>query len=111
MIPRMVRDSGPPRHQVPEIDAAALEAARAADLALAAARAIESERWTSYLERVPSRLRDDPVGSLRSVARLTRSAYGPKDSIREVLSEDVTEPLLKAIDKLLKTIARHEAQR
>ena len=39
---------------------------------------------------------DDPIPALRSVARLTRSAYGPKDSIRDALPEDVTEPLLLA---------------
>jgi len=107
----MIRDPGPPRHEVPEIDAAALEAARAADAALDAARVIGAERWMHYLERLPDRLRDDPIASLRAVARQTRSAYGPKDSIRDVLSEDVTEPLLVSVDRLLKAIARFEAHR
>lgn len=103
--------SYPARHEVAEIDATALDAARAADRALAAARDAGAERWRRYLEPIPDRLRDDPIPSLRAVARLTRSAYGPKDSIRDVLSEDVTEPLLKAVDRLLKALARFEAHR
>ena len=101
----------PARHEVPEVDAAALEAARAADRALAAAREIGNERWERYLTFVPDRLRDDPVPGVRSVARAVRSAYGPKDSIRDVLPEDATEPLLKAVDRLLKVIAHYEAHR
>lgn len=108
----MARDSlSPPRHLVPDIDATALEAARAADRAVAAARDLGAERWYRYLAPIPDRLRDDPIPSLRAVARLTRAAYGPKDSIRDVLSEDVTEPLLHAVDRLLKAIARFEAHR
>ena len=108
----MTRDQAyPARHEVAEIDTTALEAARAADLALAAARDAGAERWYRYLEPIPDRLRDDPIPALRTVARQTRSAYGPKDSIRDVLSEDVTEPLLKAVDRLLKALARFEAHR
>jgi hypothetical protein len=99
----------PARHELPEVDAAALEAARAADRALAAARDVGSERWARYLSLVPDRLRDDPVPGLRSVARLVRAAYGPKDSIRDALPDTATEPLLKAVDRVLKVIARHEA--
>jgi hypothetical protein len=99
----------PARHEVPEVDAAALEAARAADRALAAARETGSERWERYLAVVPDRLRDDPVPGVRAVARAVRAAYGPKDSIRDTLPEDATEPLLKAVDRLLKVIARYEA--
>ena len=106
----MARDPGPARHEVPAIDAAALEAARATDRALAAARALGVERWARYLAPLPDRLRDDPIPSLRSVARLARSAYGPKDSIRDALPEDVTEPLLVATDRLLKALARHELE-
>jgi hypothetical protein len=97
------------RHEIPEIDAAALDAARAADRALAAARDIGNERWERYLARVPDRLRDDPLPGIRAAARGVRAAYGPKDSIRDVLPEAATEPLLKAVDRLLKVIARHEA--
>lgn len=106
----MTRETGPPRHEVPDIDVAALEAARATDRALAAARDIGADRWTRYLAPLPDRLRDDPIVALRSVARLTRSAYGPKDSIRDALPEDVTEPLLVATDRLLKALARHELE-
>lgn len=96
---------------MPDIDNAALEAARAADRLLAAARAMGNERWTRYLAPLPDRLRDDPVSELRRVARLARSAFGPKDSIRDSLPEAATEPFLLAIDRLLKTLARHELER
>jgi hypothetical protein len=105
------RGTPPARHEVPEIDICALEAARAADRAHAAARAFGAERWIRYLAPLPDRLRDDPLPQLRGAARLARAAYGPKDSIRDSLPEDVTEPLLKSIDRLLKVIARYEAQR
>ena len=59
---------------------------------------------------MPDRLRDDSVGELRRLARLGRSAFGPKDSIRDALPEDVTEPFLLAIDRLLKALARHELE-
>lgn len=103
--------TGPARHEVPEIDNAALVAARAADRALAAARDSGIERWAQYLAPLPDRLRDDPVRDLRGAARLARAAYGPRDSIRDALPETVTEPLLDAIDRLLRAIARHDLQR
>jgi hypothetical protein len=109
--PAPTRDRGPARHELPEIDTAALEAARAADRLLAAARAFGSDRWVRFLAPLPDRLRDDPVGSLRSAARQARAAYGPKDSIRDALPADATEPFLDAIDRLLKAIARFELQR
>lgn len=99
----------PARHELPDIDRAALEAALAADRALAAARDLGFERWSTYLASVPDRLRDDPVPGMRAAARAVRAAYGPKDSIRDTLPEAVTEPLLKAVDRLLKVIARLEA--
>jgi hypothetical protein len=99
----------PPRHELPEIDRAALDAALAADHALAAADDMGNERWATYLRRVPDRLRDDPVPGIRATARAVRAAYGPKDSIRDALPETATEPLLKAVDRLLKVIARYEA--
>jgi len=98
----------PPRHELADIDAAALEAARAADVALAYAREVGLERWATYLGPLPDRLRDDPLRDLRGTARRVRAAYGPKDSIRDSLPEAATEPLLLAIDRLLKAIARHD---
>lgn len=98
------------RHELPEIDASALEAARAADRLLAAARALGNDRWIRYLAPMPDRLRDDPVLELRRIARLGRSAFGPKDSIRDSLPEDATEPFLVAIDRLLKALARYELE-
>jgi hypothetical protein len=111
IIRQMARDPGPARHEVPDIDAAALEAARAADRALAVARESGIDRWAGYLAPLPDRLRDDPLPQLRTAARLVRSAYGPKDSIRDGLSGEVTEPLLVAVDRLLKAIAKYEAHR
>ena len=105
------RQRAPARHETPEIDAAALAAARAADTLLEAARAVRSERWTRYLAAMPDRLRDDPIPSLRAVARSGRSAFGPKDSIRDALPEAATEPFLLAIDRLLKLLQRWEANR
>jgi hypothetical protein len=99
----------PPRHELSEVDAAALEAARAADVALAAAQDMEQERWIRYLAPLPGRLRDDPLRDLRAATRVARAAYGPKDSIRDSLPEYATEPLLKAIDRLQKAIARFDA--
>ena len=105
------RERDPARHELPEIDARALAAASAADEALAVARDMGAERWARYLAPIPDRLRDDPVTGLRSAGRLVRAAFGPKDSIRDSLPEAVTEPLLKAVDLLLKAIARYEAHR
>jgi hypothetical protein len=104
----MTRESVPARHETPEIDATALDAARAADRLLAAARSVGSERWERYVAPLPDRLRDEPLAELRRTARFARSAYGPKDSIRDALPGDVTEPFLRAIDRLLKALARHE---
>jgi hypothetical protein len=101
----------PPRHELAEIDAAALEAARAVDVALAAAIDMAAERWVRYLTPLSPRLRDDGLRDLRAATRLARAAYGPKDSIRDALPEYATEPLLKAIDRLQKAIARFEAHR
>jgi hypothetical protein len=100
----------PARHATPDIDAAGLDVARAADRALAAARAVGAARWARYLAPLPDRFRDDPLPQLRAAARLARSAYGPKDSVRDALPAEVTEPLLMAIDRLLRLIARHDAR-
>ncbi|TAK02701.1 MAG: hypothetical protein EPO36_01245 [Chloroflexota bacterium] len=99
------------RHELPEIDAAALEAARAGDLVLAAARERGSERWVRYFAPLPDRLRDEPLAGLRAAARTARAAYGSKDSIRDAVPEAVAEPFLATVDRLLKLIARWEARR
>jgi hypothetical protein len=98
------------RHEVPAVDAAALQAARHADLLVAAARASEHERWLAYLEPLPDRLRDGDLRDLRQAALRARSAYGPKDSIRDALPADLTEPFLEAIDRLLRVLARRDAR-
>ena len=99
---------GPARHERPTIDEAALIAERAGDRMVSEARAREATRWLAYLEPLPDALRDADLGDLRKVALRARSAYGPKDSIRDVLPPEATEPFLDAIDRLLKELARRE---
>jgi hypothetical protein len=100
----------PARHEHPTIDEAALDAARHGDRLLAAARDAGHDRWAAYLAPLPDRLRDEPVSALRSVALRARAAFGPKDSIRDALPADLTEPFLLAIDRLLKLLARRSAE-
>jgi hypothetical protein len=101
---------GPARHEHPTIDEAALVAARHGDRLLAAARESGLDRWADYLAPLPDRLRDEPVSALRSAALRARAAYGPKDSIRDALPPDLTEPFLLAIDRLLRLLARRSAE-
>jgi hypothetical protein len=99
---------GPARHELPAVDEAALLAARHADRLLAAARERGNERWTAFLAPLPDRLRDDEPRELRQVAVRARAAYGPKDSVRDALPPELTEPFLDAIDRLLKVLARRD---
>jgi hypothetical protein len=108
-MPEACRRRGPARHERPAIDDAALIAARHADRLVAAARDSGSTRWAEFLGPLPDRLRDDELTSLRSVALRARAAYGPKDSVRDALPADLTEPFLEAIDRLLRELARREA--
>jgi hypothetical protein len=78
---------------------------------LAAARETGNARWTAYLEPIGDHLRDDDIVDLRRTAVRARSAFGPKDSIRDVLPRELTEPFLDAVDRLLKELARREAAR
>ena len=96
----------PARHERPAIDEAGLVAARHADRLLAAARVTGSARWTAYLEPLPDRLRDDEPGALRATATRCRAAYGVKDSIRDALPPDLTEPFLDSIDRLIRELNR-----
>ena len=96
----------PARHEFPAIDEAGLLAARHADRILAAARDIDSARWAAYFEPLPDRLRDDEPTALRSAALRARAAYGVKDSIRDVVSADLTEPFLDSIDRLIRELNR-----
>jgi hypothetical protein len=104
------RPTGPARHEVPGIDEAALIAARHADRLLAAARDRGQRRWGDFLAPIPDRLRDGALPELRSVALKARAAYGPKDSIRDVLPDDLTEPFREAIDRLLKALAQYDVE-
>jgi hypothetical protein len=116
----VIQGATPARHELPEIDAAALKVAAALDRLLADARRLVTEggpgaagasRWAAYLEALPDQLRDEPVTRLRAAVRRARAAYGPKDSIRDVFDPALTEPLLDAIDRLLRAIARYELNR
>ena len=95
-----------PRHETPAIDDLGLAAARHADRLLAAAVAREDARWVAFLGPLPDRLRDDEVPALRSAAVRARAAYGAKDSIRDALPSDLTEPFLEALDCLIREINR-----
>lgn len=106
----MGRDSYPARHERPAIDETALAAARGADRLLAEARARASARWEVFLAPLPELLRDADLSSLRGIARRARAAYGPRDSIREALPAELTEPFLTALDRLLKALARESAE-
>jgi hypothetical protein len=100
--------TGPARHELPAVDEAALEAARLADWLLAAAREIGADRWVTYLEPLAESLRDDGPRDLRQTALRARAAYGPKDSVRDVLPAELTDPFLDAVDRLLKVLNRRE---
>jgi len=102
------RRRGPARHERPVIDEAALAAARAGDRVLEAARALGATRWVDYLGPLPDRLRDDELVDLRKAATRARAAYGPKDSIRDVLPEAVTEPFMEALDRLVRELNRRD---
>ena len=67
-----------------------------------------ADRWIAYFEPLPDRLRDDDVADLRKSAMRARAAYGPKDSVRDALPEEVTEPFLDAVDRLLKALAKRD---
>jgi hypothetical protein len=104
--PTARRAPGPARHELPLIDDLALTAARRADRLLAEARERGDNRWVAFFEAIPDHLRDDELRALRSTATRARAAYGPNDSVRDVLSADVTEPFLEALDRLLRELAR-----
>ncbi len=88
------------------VDDLGLVAARHADRLLAEAEARGAVRWSTFLAPLPDRLRDDGLPGLRAAAVRARAAYGPKDSIRDVLPESLTGPFLVAIDRLLREINR-----
>jgi hypothetical protein len=93
---------------MPAVDEAGLEAGRRADRVIAAARAAGADRWVAYFEPLADRLRDDEPRDLRQAALRARAAYGPKDSIRDVVAPEVSEPLLEAVDRLLKVLNRRD---
>ena len=96
----------PARHERPAIDHAGLIAARHADRLLAEARDRGLERWVAFFEPLPDRLRDDEPAALRSTAVRSRAAYGVKDSVRDALPPELTEPFLDSIDRLLRELNR-----
>jgi hypothetical protein len=106
MTDRSTAPTRRPRHELAAIDDLGLAAARHADRLLAAARERGTTRWTSFLEPLPDRLRDEELPALRATAVRARAAYGAKDSIRDALPSDLTEPFLEAIDRLIREINR-----
>ncbi|HEU4919558.1 MAG TPA: hypothetical protein VFT20_07435 [Candidatus Limnocylindrales bacterium] len=100
---------GPARHELPAVDDAALAAARHLDRLVAAAAASGYGRWERYLLPLAEPLRDGGLREVRAAALRARAAYGPKDSVRDALPSDVTEPFLEAVDRLLKILARRDA--
>ena len=110
-MPERVRPRGPARHELPAIDDLAMVAARHADRLLDAARDRGNTRWVTFLEPLPDRLRDEDLPGLRAAAVRARAAYGPKDSVRDVLPEGLTEPFLDSIDRLLREINRDVSRR
>jgi hypothetical protein len=107
-MPERVRAREPARHELPTIDDLAMIAARHGDRLLMSARERGAARWVAFLEPLPDRLRDEDLPGLRAAAVRARAAYGPKDSVRDVLSSDVTEPFLDSIDRLLREINRRQ---
>jgi hypothetical protein len=99
----------PARHELTDIDEAAIAAARAFDLLLAGAREAGSQRWVRFLEPLPNRLRDDELAALPRTARRCRSAFGPGDSVLDVVPRDVGTTAARSIDDLLRVLARHAA--
>lgn len=106
---RAARARGPARHERPAIDDAALAAARPADRILAAVREQGNERWTTFFAPIPDQLRDAELTELRSTALRARAAFGPKDSIRDAVPPELTEPFLDALDRLVRALNRRDA--
>jgi len=98
--------NGPARHELSVIDDLGLLAARHGDRLLTEARERGLTRWVTYLEPLPDRLRDDGLPGLRSASMRARAAYGPKDSLRDALPPELTEPFLDAVDRLLRELNR-----
>ena len=74
---------------------------------LGAARERGLDRWVSSWSR--SRTASATASSATSARPpRVRAAFGPEDSIRDALADDVTEPAIVAADRLLKALARHE---
>jgi hypothetical protein len=109
-MPERTRARGAARHELGTIDDLALAAARHADRLLAEARDRGVQRWVTFLEPLPDRLRDEDLPGLRSTAMRARAAYGPKDSVRDALPAELTEPFLDAIDRLIREINRAAAR-
>ena len=97
---------GPARHERPVIDDAGLRAARHGDRLVAEARERGLTRWVTFLEPLVHHLRDDEPAALRVTAMRSRAAYGPKDSVRDALPPELTEPFLDSIDRLLRELNR-----
>ena len=99
------------RHELPVIDELGLAAALAADKLLQCARERGAQRWFDFLAPMPEQLRDGGIKQLLVVTQRARAAYGHKDSIREALPPELTEPFLDALDRLRRAVVRELAER
>ena len=102
---RLVRR--PARHERPAIDEAGLVAARHADRLLDAAHARSAPSAGSPTS---SRCRTGCATTTRwrcgRRRPRCRAAYGVKDSIRDALPAELTEPFLDSIDRLIRELNR-----
>ena len=108
-MPEAARPPGPARHELPAVDEAALAVARHLERLVAVAEASGIERWERYLAPLAEPLRDGSLRETRAAALRVRAAFGPKDSIRDALPAEFTEPLLESVDRLLRILARRDA--
>ena len=74
----------PARHELPEIDSAALRAAMAAERAFRAADDVGLDRWVRYLEPIPDLLRGGTLREVRGAARTVRAAFAAGSSLHRL---------------------------
>ena len=63
-------------------------------------------RWVAYLEPLPGPPARRRPAALRRDGDPGRAAYGVKDSIRDALPAELTEPFLDSIDRLIRELNR-----
>lgn len=109
-LARKTRTGGPPRWQVPEIDAAALHLARWVRHALTALKAADPARWVVALEPLVEPLEDGDLAAVGAASRRVRALFGVGESVAEALTLEDALALREAADAALRAIARYEAR-